>query len=242
MTSNPLPRVTHSLAAARATLLLVDLQNYDAHPDYGIGPALRADDPEAAADYFQAVERRVVPNVRRLLAFFHSHGLRVAYTQSGATLPDGSDLSPHRRARFEGTANGRRSIFHRDEVEYRILEALRPLPGDLVVHKNTISAFNSSNLDLLLRNLGTEDLVIAGVVTDGCVDSTARDAVDRGYRCVIVSDACVAWHRAWHEQALAAFGRYWGRVRTTDEVVAELSGELAAGRPSQPEIAVERGS
>jgi nicotinamidase-related amidase len=239
---NPLPRVTHRLAAGRAALLLIDLQNYDAHPDHGIGPALRADDPEAAAYYFQVVEQRVVPNVRRLLAFFHAHGLRVAYTQSGATLADGSDLSPHRRARFAGTANGRRSIFHRDEPEYAILEALTPRPGDLLVHKNTISAFNSSNLDLLLRNLGVDDLVIAGVVTDGCVDSTGRDAVDRGYRCVIVSDACAAWDQSWHEQALAAFARYWGRVRTTDEVMAELSGDLAAGLPSQEEMAADGGS
>ena len=75
----------------------------------------------------------------------------------------------------------RRTIFHRGEPEYAILETLRPAAADVVLHKSTVSAFNSSSLDRVLRNMGIECLVVTGVVTDGCVDSTARDGSDLGY-------------------------------------------------------------
>jgi nicotinamidase-related amidase len=210
---------------------VVDLQNYDAHPDYGLGPILRQTDPAAAEYFYHRVAATVVPAVLRLRDAVRGRGGQVVYCQSGALLADGGDLSARRRARFLGTADGRRTIFHRGEPEYDILHAVRPGPGDLVLHKSTVSAFNSSGLDRVLRGMGVEGLVVTGVVTDGCVDSTARDASDLGYDCVLVEDACAAWAEAWHLGALAAFERYFGAVAGTDQVLAGLAG----GGPAAPE-------
>jgi nicotinamidase-related amidase len=218
----PLPPTRLALPPSRTALLVVDLQNYDAHPACGLGPILRATDPGAADYFYGRVAALVVPGVRRLMAAFRARGERVLYCQSGALLADGSDLFARRRARFLGTADGRRTIFHRGETEYEILESLRPEPGDVVLHKSTVSAFNSSSLDRVLRNMGVESLVLAGVVTDGCVDSTARDGSDLGYDCVLVDDACAAWSPAWHAGALQAFERYFGVVATVDQVMAGL--------------------
>ncbi|MGH7268663.1 MAG: isochorismatase family protein, partial [Candidatus Rokuibacteriota bacterium] len=141
-----MPRAVSRLVPSRTALLIVDLQNYDAHPAYGLGPILRDLDPPAAAYFYDRVAATVVPNVRRLLARFRESGEQVVYCQSGALLPDGADLFPRRRARFTGAADGRRTIFRKGEVEYEILEALHPAASDVVIHKSTVSAFNSSNL------------------------------------------------------------------------------------------------
>jgi nicotinamidase-related amidase len=218
---------------------VVDLQNYDAHPAYGLGPILREVDPAAAAYFYARVDAVVVPNVRRLLGAFRAGGERVIYCQSGALLSDGADLFARRRARFLGTADGRRTIFHQGEPEYAILEALRPAPADVVLHKSTVSAFNSSSLDRLLRNMGIESLVVTGVVTDGCVDSTARDGSDLGYDCVLVEDGCAAWSEAWHAAALQAFERYFGLVSVTDDIVAGLAPPAGASTPGGPSGATE---
>lgn len=71
--------------------------------------------------------------------------------------------------------------------------------------------------------MGVECLVVTGVVTDGCVDSTARDGSDLGYDCVLVEDGCAAWSEAWHAAALQAFERYFGLVSATDDIVAGLA-------------------
>ena len=188
-------------------------------------------DPAAAAYFYARVDAVVVPNVQRLLGAFRARGERVIYCQSGALLSDGADLFARRRARFLGTADGRRTIFHRGEPEYAILEALRPAAADVVLHKSTVSAFNSSSLDRVLRNMGIECLVVTGVVTDGCVDSTARDGSDLGYDCVLVEDGCAAWSEAWHAAALQAFERYFGLVSVTDDIVAGLAPRAGAPEP-----------
>jgi nicotinamidase-related amidase len=220
---------------------VVDLQNYDAHPDYGLAPILRALDPAAATYFYGRVAGVVVPNVRRLVRGFRTRGERVIYCQSGALLADGADLFPSRRVRFLGTADGRRTIFHRGEVEYEILDAVRPEPSDIVLHKGTVSAFNSSSLDQVLRGMDVRSLVVTGVVTDGCVDSTARDGSDLGYDCTIVEDACAAWSATWHDAALQTFERYFGRVAASQEIVTGLAvhGGAAAtdGLPEGPVVA-----
>jgi nicotinamidase-related amidase len=210
---------------------VVDLQNYDAHPDYGLAPILRALDPAATAYFYARLAGVVVPNVQRLLHAFRARGAQVIYCQSGALLADGADLSPRRRVRFLGTADGRRTIFHREEVEYQILDAVRPDPSDIVLHKSTVSAFNSSSLDRILRGMGVESLVVTGVVTDGCVDSTARDASDLGYDCILVEDGCAAWSPSWHDAALQAFERYFGLVAETKDVVTGLEVCVGTGAP-----------
>ena len=217
---------------------MVDLQNYDAHPDYGLAPILRALDPAAATYFYGRVAGVVVPNVQRLVHGFRTRGGRVIYCQSGALLADGADLFPSRRVRFLGTADGRRTLFHRGEVEYQILDAVRPDPSDIVLHKGTVSAFNSSSLDRILRGMDVRSLVVTGVVTDGCVDSTARDASDLGYDCTIVEDACAAWSAAWHDTALQAFERYFGLVAATEDIVTALAAHVgAAATDGLPEAA-----
>ena len=91
--------------------------------------------------------------------------------------------------------------------EARVLDAIAPGDDEIVIPKTSSSVFNSTNIDYLLRNIGVEDLVVTGFLTDQCIDHTVKDAADRGYYVTCLADACMANTQARHEAALAMFRR-----------------------------------
>lgn len=95
-------------------------------------------------------------------------------------------------------------------------------PGELVHVKHRYSGFTSPGLDRALRDRGVETLLICGVATEICVETTLRDAVERDFRVVLVADACASYDQAAHESAVARIARHWGRADTTDEAIAVL--------------------
>jgi biuret amidohydrolase len=74
--------------------------------------------------------------------------------------------------------------------------------------------------------MGIDGLIIAGVVTNVCVETTARDAADRGYKCILVDDACAAQSQEFHDSTLRTFAMVFGKVRTTSEVIGILQDQL----------------
>lgn len=135
-------------------------------------------------------------------------------------MPDFSDMLPH-RILFAKSVNNRVG-----QREHEILDEIKPLPGELVINKRTSSAFNSSPIDAVLRTMKIEYCLFSGVSTQMCVESTGRDASDRGYKGVIIDDACATHDEESHRGSLATFGRGFGRVCTTAEVIAELEKNL----------------
>jgi len=211
------------LDPARVALVVVDMQYASASRLEGLGRALKARGQEAlGAERFDRIEQVVVPTIQRLLAFFRAHRLRIVYLTVGSELPDYSDLLPHMRAFAEAAGNtrGRR--------EHEILDDLEPRPGEGVLNKTTMSAFHSSGFERLVRSWGVEQLVFTGVSTNSCVEGTARDAADRGYRCLIVEDGCGAASRRLHDATCENFRRLLGRVDSCDAVLSELATALAA--------------
>jgi len=122
-------------------------------------------------------------------------------------------------ARAVGNTRGRR--------EHEVLDELAPLAGEPVINKTTMSAFHSSGFERLLRSWGVEHLVFTGVSTNSCVEGTARDAADRGYRCLLAEDGCGAASARLHEAACENFRRLLGRVAASADIIAELD----AARP-----------
>jgi nicotinamidase-related amidase len=146
------------------------------------------------------------------------------YTTVASELPDGSDLMPIFRERNAANraAVGDAAIPPRADPWARIVRSLEPQPGELVVNKTTYGTFSSTGLDHRLRALGISSLVVGGVVTNVCVETTARDAADRGYQVVLLDDGCAAFSPEIHEAAMLSFQGPFGRVRRTDEVLALL--------------------
>ena len=211
---------------AHTGLLVVDVQYACASPDHGPPAAMRAWQPDVVERWGAGLRDTVLPNVWRLLALFREMALPVVHTRVGAALPDAADLHPWRRQvyRLEQAAGMAASQCVYGDPLHAILPEVAPLPGELVLDKNASSAFVGSPLDFYLRNLDLRMLVVCGVATHACVQHTVRDAADRGYNVVLVSDACTSspgQDRA-HDRTLQVFARAFGAVRPTQALLADL--------------------
>jgi biuret amidohydrolase len=211
-------------------LILVDLQYLDAHPDYGLGAHLKRDFPDIWEYYFTRLREIVIPNCVGLLDQFRAASMRVVHLTIGPQLADGMDMVPLRRPT---TAPGLQPLLHHvGTFEHGIIPEVTPVAGELVINKTSRSAFNSTAIEIVLRNLGVSTLVVAGVTTSSCVDTTARDAADRGFQAVIVEDAVAELDQPSHEAALRQFAVRWGRVWTTAETT-EIFSKGQAGAPER---------
>jgi biuret amidohydrolase len=213
--------VPFDLAKGRPALVVIDMQYASACRTAGFGAWLTRSGRAEEGDYrFTRVEESVVPNIRRLLDYFRTNGLQRVFVRLGSKQADYADILPQLRA-LEAAFQNRSG-----NQEFEFLEEIAPLPGEPVITKLSVSAFTSSGIDALLRNLGVDTLVFCGVSTSQCVDLTARDAADRGYRCLIVEDAVAEDTEGFHRSTLEQFARMFGRVGSASEVMNELSGTL----------------
>ncbi len=175
--------------------------------------------------------RAIIPNARRLLEAARAKGIRVIHTREGHR-PDLSDLPAvkARRAAGAGAPIGSMGplgrLLVRGEPGHAIIQDLEPLATEPVIDKPGFGAFHATDLEHSLRVAGVQTVVISGVTTDICVHSTLREAVDRGFECFTVGDACAAGDPAIHEAMLACIdgeGGILGRVVSTDALVAAWS-------------------
>ncbi|HZR98837.1 MAG TPA: isochorismatase family cysteine hydrolase [Chloroflexota bacterium] len=212
----------------RATaLLLVDLQVAHLDPDRGLGQRLRAY-PAQRAYYYGRVRDVVLPNVARLQAFFRENGLQLIYTRLGLQTADGDDLAPWSwQTAAQRAAPAAPPRYPPGAPERELWPTLAPRPDELILDKITLSPFNGTALDQYLHNMQIENLVVAGVLTDAAVETTARDAGDRGYSTIAVEDACAALAPEHHAATFATASWYVGK--TTAEVLAQVGGLLRAG-------------
>jgi nicotinamidase-related amidase len=211
---------------ARAALVMVDCQNYACNPTCGLQKMIGERQPEVAAYYGPRVLDVAVPNARRLLTAFRESRHDVIYTRHGPWLPDGRDMIARRRRRDAASVNasGAPQLWGRGTFEYEIIETLSPLPAEIVIDKNCSSPFNGTGIDQILRNLELETLVLTGTATDMCVETTARDAADRGYNVIVVDDATATFFAKHHVAALSALARVYAQVWDTQRVLREMSG------------------
>lgn len=206
-----------ALDSAPTALLVVDMQYATGSREHGLGRVLRETGREDEGRYrFDRIESTVVPNVQRLLAMARGRDLPVIYLTVGSLRTDYLDLPGHMRnlAKWVGNTAG--------SLEHEILGELKPAPNDLVLNKTTTSGFLSSGLDHALRTLGTRNVIVTGISTNSCVETTARDGADLGYRVLLVDDACGAARQEFHDATVRSFRRLFGRVATTEEVLSEL--------------------
>lgn len=218
------PRFT--LDARRTALVLVDMQKGYLQPGGGLVEYLRENYPAAATYYLARVSDLVLPNHRRLLDFFRAHRLPVIFITFAAHLPNAADWLPLRRQRdeeLEAESGRKTAVLYLGHDEAQIVAELAPREGELVVNKVSRGAFNSTGIEALLRNMGVTDLVIAGVVTNVCVETTARDAADRGFKVVLVDDACASYTQAAHDACMQIFAGIFGQVMETNQVLEELN-------------------
>jgi len=210
-----------SLDPKRTGLLVIDMQYATACRTTGLGKLLKESGQEELGSYrFDRIEKWVIPNISLLLDFFRKNSLKIIYVTIGSQVPDYNDLPASLKPLAKAVENqiGR--------PNHEILKELKPMGGEPVLNKTTMSAFNSYPIDSVLRSGGIEYLIFTGVSTNSCVEGTARDAADKGYKCVIAEDACGAAREELHRASINNFKRLLGRVGTTARMIQELKENL----------------
>ncbi|MCL4852829.1 MAG: cysteine hydrolase [Bryobacteraceae bacterium] len=214
------------LLPEKTVLAVIDMQRYFVSPNYPFAKTLEKLDPGCTTYYFKRVSEVVIPNCRRLQKCFRSFGTNIVYTLFGSLRADGNDMPRWAR---QDNAMGRKAVGSPiyppvDDPSCQVDDSLQPVPGELVVPKNTSGPLNSTKLDQLLRTLGIDTLVVTGVVTNVCVTQTAREFADRDFRVVVVEDAFATLTKTHHQAALGSFNVF-GNVCRTDTVVKMISGK-----------------
>ena len=197
-----------------AALLFIDVQNYTSRRDGGTYKGLSDAEIDQRYGYFFAAMRDIaVPNMRQLQAACRRAGIEVLYTVIESLTRDGRDRSLDYK--ISGIHVPKRSS------DARVLDEIAPAEDEIVIPKTSSSVFISTNIDYVLRNLGVRSLIVAGILTDQCIDSAVRDACDLGYLVTVATDACATHSRERHEWSLRN-NRGYARQRTTAELVAEI--------------------
>jgi len=203
---------------ADTALVVIDMQYASGSREHGLGAHLARQGRLGEAAYrFDRIDSVVIPNTQRLLAAWRAAGAPVIYVTLGARKADYSDAPGYLRDFFRLCHN------HQGTRENEIVDALKPMPGEPVLLKNTMGAFASTPLAALFDELGVRTAVYVGVSTNNCVDTTAREASDRGFASILVADATGTCSEAMQQSSLESFRRLSGRVVSTDEAIRELA-------------------
>jgi nicotinamidase-related amidase len=204
----------------RCALLIIDMQRDFMEPG-GFGAMLGND--------VSQLRRTIEPN-QRLLAKWRAAGLQVIHTREGHR-PDLTDLPPAKAVRGRGkTTIGDKGpmgrILIRGEAGHDIIPELYPLPEEPVIDKPGKGAFFATDLHAILQNVGIKKLIVTGVTTEVCVNTTVREANDRGYDCLVPEDCVGSYFPEFQEMGLKmikAQGGIFGWVSHSSKILAALS-------------------
>jgi nicotinamidase-related amidase len=209
-----------SVDLAHSALVIIDMQRDFLEPG-GFGAALGND--------VTRLQSAVGP-CRAVLAAARANGVLVIHTREGHR-PDLTDAPPHKVERGDpamriGAPGPMGRILVRGEAGHDIIADLYPQAGEPVIDKPGKGAFYQTDLDLMLRNRAIDTLLVCGVTTEVCVNTTVREANDRGYRCIVLADCCGSYFPEFHEAGLAmikAQGGIFGSVSSSQALLDALA-------------------
>jgi biuret amidohydrolase len=200
-------------------LVVIDMQRDFVEPG-GFGEALGND---------VSLLRKAVPPTQRVLAATRAAGLPVIHTREGHR-PDLSDLAPAKKARGRlkagiGDPGPMGRILVRGEHGHDIVDELKPIAGEPVIDKSGKGAFFATDFDAVLKSRHIQQLIVCGVTTEVCVNTTVREANDRGYDCLVLEDCVASYFPEFQRVGIAmikAQGGIFGWVGNSEQLLPVL--------------------
>jgi len=205
----------------RTALVVIDLQHGCAHPDGLMGRlAKEHNKPWLLQERWDFVNE-ILPRVRKLQDACRDVGIELIHVRVKYLTKDHRDGQRSLAREVKARAS--------NAFDLEFLDMVAPQGDEIILDKTSAGAFNSTALDQMLRNMGRDRLLFAGMVTEGCVEMTARTAADRGYYTTLVSDGCSSSTHLAHYDALQRMtdgGLI--KARTADEIIRMID----ASRPA----------
>jgi nicotinamidase-related amidase len=204
----------------KAALIVIDMQRDFVEPG-GFGATLGND---------VSLLQSIIPTTQKLLALCRKTGMTIVHTRE-SHRPDLSDCPPAKRLRGNptlriGDAGPMGRILVRGEPGVEIVAALAPLPGEIVINKPGKGGFYATDLGGILQSKGITHLLFAGVTTEVCVQTTMREANDRGYDCLLIEDATESYFPEFKRAAIDMI-RAQGAIVGWTATCAQLAEALA---------------
>lgn len=210
----PLWRVARGATA----LVLVDMQRYCAVPGAGIWSLAHERDLGAEMSYYYEKLEIATQNLKRLLEAARREGIVVIHVNRDiAVATEMRKRSADRGSSDSGLDRGLHQRTFDDDPEP--VEALRPLPGEIIVKKKGAGPFGITSIDHVLRQLGIELVVVGGVATHQCVEQTVRGAFDFGYKVILAEDGTATVSADLQRNSLIALADWFCKSMTTEEIL-----------------------
>jgi ureidoacrylate peracid hydrolase len=198
-----------TIDAGRTALVVVDMQNFFVAEGFALEVPL---------------SREIVPNINRMAKAMRASGGTVVWVQTSAKEALTHWANHHKYMLTPERVEQRLAGLKEDSEGFELYAKLEPLPTDLRSKKKTYSAFmpGSSDLDAELKSRGIDTVLITGTATNVCCETTARDAMVRDYRVIMLSDGNATWTDEEHAATLNNFLLFFGDVMTTNDAIARL--------------------